>query len=408
MTNVIHEPVESATAQFSSEALIPTHKRLPVTFTHGNGAWLWDTQGKKYLDALAGIAVNTLGHAHPALVKAVSEQAAQLIHISNNYFIPQQIRLAERLVSMSGLRQAFFVNSGAEANECAIKLARMLGHKRGISVPKILVMEKAFHGRTMGSLSATAKQSIREGFGPLLEGFERVRFDIEEIENASKDPDVVAVLLEVIQGEGGINLLPEDSLRRLRKLCDERDILLMLDEVQTGIARTGKLFAYQHANIVPDVLALAKGLGGGVPIGACLIGERAMDIFSVGSHGSTFGGNPLVCAAANAVLDVVEQERLYDNARVIGNFIAHEFQKKLVDVPGVRGVRGAGLLIGIELEQPCGSLPALALDAGLLISVTADNVVRLAPPLILSQSEAEYLVDTLVSVIRDYVTRTRS
>lgn len=403
MTKPLDAPTSVLEQHRSADVLIPTHSRLPVTFTHGKGAWLWDEQGRAYLDGLAGIAVNTLGHAHPELVRAISEQAGRMIHVSNNYHVAQQIRLAERLVELSGLRQAFFVNSGTEANECVIKLARMLGHKRGIATPKIVVMEKAFHGRTLGSLSATAREEIRTGFGPLLEGFERVPFKADAIDIALRDPDAVAVLLEVVQGEGGVRPLPIDALRQIRKICNERGALLMIDEVQTGIGRTGSYFAYQQAGILPDVIALAKGLGGGVPIGACLIGEKAMGIFSVGSHGATFGGNPLVCAAANAVLDVMEKEDLCANAKSTGSYIAERLKDELKDVAGVREVRGAGLLIGVELDRPCGTLVGEALEAGLLVSVTAGNVIRLAPPLIITRKEAALLVEMLVPIIRGYL-----
>jgi acetylornithine aminotransferase len=388
----------------SYENLIPTHNRLPVAFTHGQGVWVWDESGRKYLDGLAGIAVNSLGHAHPRLTHAISEQAGRLIHVSNNYRIPVQARLATRLAELSGMRQVFFTNSGTEANECAIKLARLFGHKRGIAEPKIVVMEKAFHGRTLGSLSATAKEDIRKGFGPLLGGFVRVPFDDPSaIEAAAQDPDVVAVLLEVVQGEGGINLFSAENLQRVQHLSDQRNILLMIDEIQTGIGRTGSYFAFQHAGIVPDVITLAKGLGGGVPIGACVVGEKAMDIFSVGSHGSTFGGNPLVCAAASAVLDVMQESDLCKNAAVVGAHIRQRLKAEFEGLGGVRDVRGLGLLIGVELDRPCAAVVAQALEAGLLLNVTAGNVVRLVPPLIITREEGDMMVDILVPVVRQFL-----
>lgn len=383
--------------------LASTHNRLPVAFTHGQGIWLWDEKGRKYLDALAGVAVNTLGHGHPRLVRAICEQAGRLIHVSNHYRIPIQAKLASRLAQLSGLRRVFFVNSGAEANECAIKLARLYGHGRGVYEPKIVVIEKAFHGRTMGSLSATGQEKLQKGFGPMLEGFVRVPMSAAAIADAARDHDVVAVLLEVVQGEGGINLFPSEDLREVRRVCDDRKILLMVDEIQTGVGRTGSYFAFEHSGIKPDVITLAKGLGGGVPIGACVIGEQAEQVFTVGSHGSTYGGNPLVCSAAWAVLEEMRESDLVGNVARVGEHVMNRLRGELAGVRGVREVRGMGLMIGIQLDRPAGDVVPMAMNAGLLLNVTAGNVVRLVPPLIIGMDEADQMVDIVVSVIRKFL-----
>lgn len=385
--------------------LMNTYARQPVAFVRGEGAYLWDESGKRYLDAVAGVAVNGLGHAHPRLVKAIAEQAASVIHTSNLYRIPQQEALAERLCALSGMDKAFFCNSGCEANEAAIKLARMYGHGKGIEVPTIIVMEKAFHGRTMGTLTASGSRKIQAGFEPLLSGFARVPFnDIEAIRQvAEHNKSVVAVLVEVVQGEGGINVLAADFLAELRHICDAHGWLLMLDEVQTGIGRTGTWFGFQHSGVVPDVMALAKGLGGGMPIGACLARGAAAEVFKPGSHGSTFGGNPLACAAALATLDAIEADKLLDNARVRGEAIRGGLRQALAGVTGVVDIRGDGLMIGIELDRPCGELVGVARDAGVLINVTADKVIRLVPPLVYGEAEVNVLVSAVASVVKNYL-----
>jgi acetylornithine/N-succinyldiaminopimelate aminotransferase len=385
--------------------LMNTYNRQPVAFVRGEGAYLWDEGGKRYLDAVAGVAVNGLGHAHPKLVKAISEQAASLIHSSNLYRVLRQEDLADKLCALSGMDKAFFCNSGCEANEAAIKLARLYGHNKGIEVPTIIVMERAFHGRTMATLTATGSRKIQAGFEPLLSGFARVPFnDLEAIRHvAEHNKSVVAVLVEVVQGEGGINVLPADYLVALRQICDTHGWLLMLDEVQTGIGRTGTWFGFQHSGVVPDVMALAKGLGSGVPIGACLARGVAAEVFTPGSHGSTFGGNPLACAAALATLETIEEERLLDNARVRGEAIRAGLRSALAGVHGVVDIRGEGMMIGIELDRPCGELVAVARDAGVLINVTADTVIRLVPPLIYGAAEVDALVATVSDVVRNYL-----
>jgi len=382
-----------------------TYNRQPVAFVRGEGAYLWDEAGKRYLDAVAGVAVNALGHAHPRLVKAVSEQAASLIHSSNLYRVLRQEELADKLCALSGMDKAFFCNSGCEANEAAIKLARLHGHNKGIEVPTIIVMEKAFHGRTMATLTATGSRKIQAGFEPLLSGFARVPFnDLEAIRHvAEHNKSVVAVLIETVQGEGGINVLPSGYLAALRKICDAHGWLLMLDEVQTGIGRTGAWFGFQHSGVMPDVMALAKGLGAGVPIGACLARGAAADVFQPGNHGSTFGGNPLACAAALATLEAIEEEKLLDNARVRGEAIRSGLRSTLAGVHGVVDIRGEGMMIGIELDRPCGELVAVARDAGVLINVTADAVIRLVPPLIYGAAEVDALVAAVSGIVRNYL-----
>ena len=364
--------------------------------------------GRKYLDALAGIAVCGLGHAHPRLVRALAEQAGRLIHTSNLYEIPTQSELADRLCAISGMDNVFFCNSGSEANEAAIKLARLYGHQNGLrDAPAIIVMENALHGRTLATLSATGSRKAQAGFEPLVPGFVRVPFDdlaaVRHVAEANRN--VVAVLVEVLQGEGGINVADPDYLRCLRRICDERNWLLMLDEVQSGMGRTGKWFAFQHAGIAPDVMPLAKGLASGVPIGACLAARRAAGVFKPGNHGSTFGGNPLACAAALATFDAIVEDGLLERAARIGEAIRAGFRDALAGVPGVVDIRGMGLMIGIELDRPCGELVKLALDAGLLINVTADRVIRLLPPLVFTDAEARALVDGLAPVVRAFLAR---
>ena len=388
-----------------SDYLMQTYARLPVAFVRGEGAWLFDEQGEKYLDALAGIAVNGLGHAHPRLVSALCEQAGRLIHTSNLYQIREQERLALRLCSLSGLDRAFFCNSGAEANEAAIKIARLYAHNRGIENPAIVVMEKSFHGRTLATLSATGNRKVQAGFEPLVTGFVRVPFGSAEAVAtlASHHKNIVAVLVEPYQGEGGVQIPQADYLTKLRRICDENAWLLMLDEVQTGIGRTGHWFAFQHGNLLPDVMTLAKGLGSGVPIGACLARGVAAETFVPGKHGSTFGGNPFVCTAALTTLQVMEDDLLLENAAKIGAFIRADLLQRLEGVAGLREIRGQGLIIGIELDRPCGDLVKQALAEKMLINVTNDTVVRLLPPLIMTHEEAALLTEKLAALIRAFL-----
>jgi acetylornithine/N-succinyldiaminopimelate aminotransferase len=382
--------------------VMDTYARQPVAFARGEGVWLWDEHGKKYLDALAGIAVNTLGHAHPKLTRALAEQAGRMLHVSNLFAAPWQEAAADRLASISGLDEVFFCNSGCEANEAAIKVARKYGHDRGVNEPAIVVMENSFHGRTLATLSATGSRKVQAGFEPLVAGFVRVPHgDLEAVERiAEHNRNVVAVLVEPIQGEGGINVASVEYLRGLRALCDRNEWLLMLDEVQCGLGRTGKWFVYQHAGILPEVLPLAKGLGSGVPVGACLVGGRAKGVLKRGNHGSTFGGNPLACTAVTATLDAIRDEGLLDNALRVGAAIRSGLAAALAGMPGVVEIRGMGLMLGIELAQPCGDLVKAALDAGLVINVTADTVIRLLPPLIMSEAEGRMVVERLVPLIR--------
>ncbi|HEY0664011.1 MAG TPA: acetylornithine transaminase [Thiobacillaceae bacterium] len=388
-----------------TEHLMNTYARQPVAFVRGEGAYLWDEAGKRYLDAVAGVAVNGLGHGHPRLVKAIADQAATLIHSSNLYRVLRQEELADRLCELSGMDRAFFCNSGCEANEAAIKLARLYGHNKGIEVPTIIVMEKAFHGRTMATLTATGSRKIQAGFERLLSGLARVPFnDLEAIRHvAEHNQSVAAVLVEVVQGEGGINIMPPDILAGLRQICDDHGWLLMLDEVQTGIGRTGTWFGFQHSGVVPDVMALAKGLGSGVPIGACLARGAAADVFQPGNHGSTFGGNPLACAAALATLAAIEEEKLLDNARVRGEAIRAGLRAALAGVHGVVDIRGEGMMIGVELDRPCGELVGVARDAGVLINVTSDTVIRLVPPLIYGQAEVDALVAAVSGIVKNHL-----
>jgi acetylornithine/N-succinyldiaminopimelate aminotransferase len=384
-----------------------TYARLPVSFTHGHGVWLWDEAGKKYLDALAGIAVSGLGHAHPAIVKAIGEQAAKVIHTSNLYEVRLQEALADRLCALSGMDEVFFCSSGAEANECAIKLARLYGHQNGVANGSIIVMEQAWHGRTLATLSATGNRKAQAGFEPLVPGFIRVPYnDAQAVRQAAEhNRSIVAVLVEVLQGEGGINVADTEYIRFLRELCTERNWLLMIDEVQSGIGRTGKWFAHQWADVKPDVMPLAKGLGSGVPIGACVAAGRAAGVFKPGNHGATFGGGPLVCAAALATLDAMEQEGLLAHAAQVGDLIHNGLAEALAGVPAVREIRGKGLMIGIELDRPCGELVGQALGDGLLINVTAGSVVRLLPPLVINAEEARHLVTRLAALIRAFAAR---
>ena len=389
----------------SSAHTMNTYGRLPVAMSHGRGLRVWDTQGKCYLDGLAGIAVNTLGHGHPKLVPALQDQVAKMIHCCNYYHIPDQERLAAKLVELSGLTNAFFCSTGLEANEAAIKLARKFGHDKGIERPVIVVYEKSFHGRSIATLSATGNEKIQKGFGPLVEGFLRVPLnDIEALKRATADnPNVVAVFFETIQGEGGINPMRWDYLKEVRALCDQRDWLMMIDEVQCGMGRTGKWFAHQWAGILPDVMPLAKGLGSGVPIGAVVAGPRAAHVFQPGSHGTTFGGNPLACRAGVETIRIMEEDGLLDNAARVGAHLKARLQESLGGVQGVKEVRGYGLMIGIELDRPCGAIMQQALDAGLLLSVTADSVIRLVPPLIITPAEADEIVSILAPIVTQFL-----
>ena len=385
--------------------LMNTYARQPVSFTHGEGAWLIDGNGKRYLDALAGVAVNTLGHAHPEHTARLTAQIGKLIHVSNIYQISEQERIADKLCALSGMDEVFLCNSGCEANEAAIKLARMYGHSKGIDIPNIIVMEKSFHGRTLATLSATGNRKVQAGFEPLVKGFVRVPYDdLAAIENvAANNPDVVAILVEPVQGEGGIRTPDASYLQGLRQICDANGWLLMLDEVQSGIGRTGKWFAHQHTGIKPDVMTLAKGLGSGVPVGACLTAGKATGTFKPGNHGSTFGGNPLACTAAMATLEIMEKQKLLDNAANLGAWLKQQLQDKLGTLKGVVAVRGQGLMLGIELDRPCGALVGQALAQGLLINVTSDSVIRLVPPLIYTRTEAQQLLDLLCPLIAAFL-----
>jgi len=388
-----------------NQHLMTTYASMDVTFDHGEGALLWDTDGRQYLDALAGIAVCGLGHAHPAVTSAISEQASKLIHTSNLYRIENQQLLADELCRLSGLDRVFFSNSGAEANEAAIKIARMYGNTRGISSPSIIVMENSFHGRTMATLSATGNRNVQAGFEPLVQGFIRAPFNnIEAIDNiAGNSSNVVAIMVEPIQGESGIVVPDADYLNKLRRICDDNDWLLILDEIQTGMGRTGKWFAYQHNGIAPDIMTLAKSLGNGVPIGACIANHKAADVMKPGSHGSTFGGNPLACAAGLAVIETIAQENLVERAATAGKQLQDKLVQALASVPGVTEIRGKGLMIGIQLEKPCKQLMAEALQQGLLISVQSEHVIRLLPPLTISDEQIDTITGTLSSLVISFL-----
>lgn len=385
--------------------LLNTYGRLPVTFDHGQGSWLWDTEGNKYLDALAGIAVNSVGHAHPRLVRAIADQASKLIHCSNYFQMPLQEAVAEKLVQHSGLSAAFFCNSGLEANECAIKIARKYGHDKGIDVPHIIVMNHAFHGRSIATLSATGNPSVRQGFSPYTEGFIFVdEHDVQAVRKlVEEDKNIVAVLFEPIQGEGGVIPMDITVMQELRKICDENDLLLMVDEIQCGLGRSGKWFAYQWADIQPDVMSLAKGLAGGVPVGAVVVGEKAKDVLKPGNHGTTFGGNPLAMRAALEVLSIIEDENLVENAFNVGKKLKKGLSKSLNGFSGVLEIRGKGLMLGIVLDRDAHDILEPGLKAGLTFSVTAGNVIRIVPPLNLSEGEADEIIARLTPVIRAYL-----
>jgi acetylornithine aminotransferase len=383
-----------------------TYSPLDVTFEHGEGAYLWDTNGRQYLDALCGIAVCGLGHAHAAITKTISEQAAKLLHTSNLYRIDNQQKLANQLCEVSGMSRVFFSNSGAEANEAAIKIARLYGHKNNIDEPHIIVMENSFHGRTLATLSATGNRKVQAGFEPLVQGFIRVPYnDIDAVKHVAESyHNVAAILVEPIQGEGGIKVPAQDYLNQLREICDQQNWLLMLDEIQTGMGRTGQWFAFQHNKMQPDVMTLAKALGNGVPVGACLAGKKADEIFQPGNHGSTFGGNPLMCATASTVIDTIQSENLLENASKMGSYIVNGFKNKIGQLDGVTEIRGLGLMIGIELDaaklnHDCAELVRLALQKQLLINVTAGNVIRLLPPLIINQQQADTIINTVSELV---------
>jgi acetylornithine/N-succinyldiaminopimelate aminotransferase len=382
-----------------------TYGRLPVALSYGKGLRVWDTNGKCYLDGLAGIAVNTLGHAHPKLTPALQDQIGKMIHSCNYYHIPNQEALAAKLVELSGLTNVFFCSTGLEANEAALKLARKFGHNKGIEKPEIVVYEKSFHGRSLATLAATGNEKIKEGFGPMMEGFIRVPVnDIEALKKATVgNPNVAAVFMETIQGEGGIQPMRIEYLKAVRQLCDEQDWLMMIDEVQCGMGRTGKWFAHQWADILPDVMPLAKGLGSGVPVGAVVAGPKAANIFQPGNHGTTFGGNPLAMRAGVETIRIMEEDGLLENATRVGNHLRSALEKNLSYLQGVKEIRGQGLMLGIELEKPCGVIMNRALEAGLLLSVTADTVIRLVPPLIITEAEADEIASILVPLIKSFL-----
>jgi acetylornithine aminotransferase len=385
--------------------IMSTYNRLPVQFQRGEGIWLWDSENRQYLDALSGIAVCGLGHAHPAVARAIAEQAATLVHTSNLYGIALQEQLADKLCALSGMDRVFFSNSGAEANEAAIKIARLFGHSKGINSPAIIVMERSFHGRTLATLTATGNRKVQAGFEPLVQGFIRVPYnDLDAIKTvAANSQNVAAILLEPIQGEGGINVPDAGYLDGIRAICDDNNWLMMLDEIQTGMGRTGKWFAYQHSNAKPDVVTLAKALGNGFPIGACMASGKAAEMMQPGSHGTTFGGNPLACRAAIAVLESMEQQQCVANAAKLGAHLLTGFSAALAGLNGVIDIRGLGLMIGIELDRPCGELVRKAVAQGLLINVTADRVVRLLPPLILTDKQADMIVEQVSNLIREFL-----
>ena len=392
-----------------SSHIMPTYGRLPVTFERGEGVWLWDQSNKRYLDALSGIAVCNLGHAHPAIHQAICTQSKKLLHTSNLYGVASQEALADQLIEKSGMDNVFFSNSGAEANEAAIKIARLYGHQQGVDKPCILVMEKSFHGRTLATLSATGNSKIQQGFSPLVEGFVHVPFnDINAIKAAiEQHSNIVAILVEPIQGEGGVNIPAPDYLNQIRDLCDEHALLMMLDEIQTGIGRTGRFLAYQHNSILPDVCTLAKALGNGVPIGACLARGKASTLLTAGKHGSTFGGNPLACSAALAVLKTLDKDDIIEQVDAKGAQISTILSNKLKNNPAVSNIRNQGLMIGIDLDSPCAELVKMAQENGLLINVTADKTIRLLPPLIINSEQIELLTEKLSQLIQEFTTRSK-
>ncbi|GHC69654.1 acetylornithine aminotransferase [Pseudorhodoferax aquiterrae] len=395
----------TAAAEPTSPHVMNTYGRVPIALSHGQGVRVWDTNGKQYLDALGGIAVNTLGHNHPKLVPALQDQLTKIIHSSNYYHVPGQEKLAAKLTELAGMTNAFFCCTGLEANEAAIKLARKFGHDKGIDKPEIVVYEKAFHGRSIATLSATGNTKVQQGFGPLVEGFIRVPLnDIAALKAKTEgNPNVVAVFFETIQGEGGVNPMRAEYLQQVRKLCDERDWLLMIDEVQCGMGRTGKWFAHQWAGIVPDVMPLAKGLGSGVPIGAVVAGPKAAGIFGPGNHGTTFGGNPLAMRAGIETIRIMEEEGLLENAAQVGAHLKQSLAQAFEGMAQVKDIRGQGLMIGVELDRPCGVLTARAAERGLLLSVTADSVIRMVPSLILTKADADEIVAILAPLVKEFL-----
>lgn len=385
--------------------LMRTYASLPLSFSHGEGAWLYSTDGKRFLDCVAGVAVCAIGHAHPKLAETIAQQAQRLLHVSNLFTIPEQIQLGDTLCELSGMDRVFFGNSGAEANEACIKLSRLYGHQKNVASPKVIVTEGSFHGRTMATLTATGNEKVQQGFQPLVEGFLRVPYnDLEAIRKlAAERDDIVAVHVEPVQGEGGVNLPDPDYLPGIRALCDEHDWLMMLDEVQTGIGRTGRWFGFQHYDLKPDVMALAKGLGGGVPIGACLASGKAAELFAPGSHGSTFGGNPLVCAAAQTVVDAIKNDNIVAHTEDIGQYIRQGLNQSIGSLDGVKEIRGQGLIIGIELDRACGDLVKAGIDQGILINVTNGSVIRLIPPLVLTREDADLIVEKVSSLVAQFL-----
>lgn len=387
-----------------TDSLMSTYARLPVTFAKGEGALLWDENGKEYVDAISGIAVCSLGHANADIAKAIADQASTLVHTSNLYGIAHQQALGDELTRLSGMDKAFFANSGAEANEAAIKLARLHGNNQGIEEPQIVVMDNSFHGRTMATLTATGNAKVHAGFAPLVQGFIRVPYgDLDAIKALAERKDVVAVLVEPVQGEGGVNIPPADYLPGIRQLCDENNWLMMLDEIQTGMSRTGKLFAFQHYGITPDVMTLAKALGNGMPIGACLANDKAAELFAPGNHGTTFGGTPLACRVGLEVCRLMTEDKLWERAEELGNAFVAGFENALKDVDGIDNIRGQGLMIGIQLNKSCGPLVAQALEQGMLINVTADNVIRLLPPIVMTDQQVQELIEKLSTLISDFL-----
>ena len=380
-----------------------SYQPLPVAFEHGSGVWLTDQDGQQYLDALSGIGVCGLGHAHPDVTQAIADQAGKLLHTSNLYHIPLQEELAARLTSLAGMDKVFFANSGAEANEAAIKIARLYGHKKGIDHPVIITATGSFHGRTMATLSATGNPKVQDGFAPLVEKFNHVSYNDIEALNSVIDGNVVAVMLEPIQGEGGIIIPDEGYLQSVREICDQNNCLLILDEIQTGMCRTGKWFAFQHENITPDVMTLAKALGNGMPIGACLAKGLAAELVKPGSHGSTFGGNPLASRASLAVIDILAKQKLHENAAKLGAQMLESFKQGFSEIKGVVSVRGKGLMLGIELDKECAQLVTMALEEHLLINVTSDNVIRLLPPLIIDEDLAEQIVEKVIRLVKAFL-----
>ena len=386
-----------------SSHIMPTYGRLPVTFEKGDGVWLWDQSNKRYLDALSGIGVCNLGHAHPAVHQAICQQSKTLLHTSNLYGIAAQEKLADLLMVKSAMENAFFCNSGAEANEAAVKIARLYGHQQGIDNPCILVMEKSFHGRTMATLSATGNAKVHDGFSPLVEGFIHIPFNnITAINQALSNKNIIAIMLEPVQGEGGINIPDSTYLNQVRDICDQHNLLMILDEIQSGIGRTGQFLAYQHNNILPDICTLAKGLGNGVPIGACLAQGKAATLLTAGKHGSTFGGNPLACSAALAVINSLDNDAIIEQVEEKGRQICDRLSNKLNNNPAVTNIRHKGLMIGIDLAMPCAQLVGIALENGLLINVTAEKTIRLLPPLIIDSDQIELLTDTLSLIIKEF------